>query len=71
MPRSVRAPFPFVPASNLEFHSEAEPMWQRLLQDMANAKRRLWIENYIFDDGAAANAVLAAIESAIKNGATV
>jgi len=38
---------------------------------MANAKRRLWIENYILEDGVAANSILVAIESAVNNGASV
>ncbi|NQU50765.1 MAG: hypothetical protein HQ519_19105 [Planctomycetes bacterium] len=71
MPRSVKAPFPFVPAPDLEFFSDAAATWQRLLADLATAKRRIWLENYILEDGAAANAILEVLIPALKRGVQV
>ena len=42
-----------------------------MLEDAAGAKRRLWIENYILEDGQAAEALLEAIAAARANGAEV
>jgi cardiolipin synthase A/B len=71
MPRIVRAPYPFVPADRLEFHSEAGEIWQRLLADLQSARKRLWIENYILEDGKAADAVCAALKVAAERGAQI
>jgi cardiolipin synthase A/B len=71
MPRIVRAPYPFVPAERLEFHFEAAATWDRLLTDLKSARKRLWIENYILEDGEAADAVCAALKVATENGAKV
>lgn len=71
MPRSIRGPFPAVAVPPLEFHPEAHETWRRMLADAAGATRRLWIENYILEDGQAAEALLEAIATAHANGAEV
>jgi cardiolipin synthase A/B len=71
MPRSISGPFPAVAAPLLEFHPDAETTWQRMLADAASARKRLWIENYILEDGAAAEALLVAVQAARANGAEV
>ena len=71
MPRSVRAPFPFVPAADLELYSKAREMWPRLLADLDKAKRRIWLENYIFEDGTVANALLEHLIPALDRGVEV
>lgn len=71
MPRTIRGPFPAVAAPELEFHPDARTTWQRMLNDAASATKRLWIENYILEDGEAAEALLNAVKSARANGAEV
>lgn len=71
MLRRVRSAFPAVSLAGAEFHSVAESTWERMLADAASATERLWIENYIFEDGLAANALLRAVQQACKNGADV
>lgn len=71
MPRTIRGPFPAVAAPALEFHPDARTTWQRMLKDAASAKKRLWIENYILEDGVAAEALLDAVKSARAHGAEV
>lgn len=71
MPRAIRGPFPAVAVPPLEFHTDAAQTWERMLADAASATRRLWIENYILEDGQAADALLAAIQAARANGAEV
>jgi cardiolipin synthase A/B len=71
MPRSVRAPFPFVPAPDLELYSKAREMWPRLLDDISSAKRRIWLENYIFEDGVVAQAIFERLQPALDRGVEV
>jgi len=71
MPRAIRAPFPAVPAAGLEFHPDASTTWSAMLADIASARQRVWFENFILDDGVAADALLRAFESAIAHGAQV
>jgi phosphatidylserine/phosphatidylglycerophosphate/cardiolipin synthase-like enzyme len=69
MSRSLRAPFPFVPLDRTELHVEASSTWKRLLEDIASARHEVLFENYIFVDGAAADALLHAFQAAAANGA--
>lgn len=71
MPRSVRAPFPFVPAPDLELYSKARETWLRLLDDLGAAKRRIWLENYIFEDGTVATELLKKLIPALERGVQV
>lgn len=71
MPRTIRGPFPAVAAPSLEFYSEARLTWKQMLEDAASAEKRLWIENYILEDGEAAEALLEAVKSARARGAEV
>ena len=67
MPRSIRGPFPAVAVPPLEFHPEARETWRRMLEDAAGAKRRLWIENYILEDGQAGDNVGALLRGIEKD----
>ena len=71
MPRTIRGPFPAVAIPPPEFHPDARTTWERMLADAAGARKRLWIENYILEDGEAAEALLRAIQAARANGAEV
>jgi phosphatidylserine/phosphatidylglycerophosphate/cardiolipin synthase-like enzyme len=71
MPRALRGPFPAAPVPTPELHTDARATWPRMFADAARAKKRLWIENYILEDGEAAEALLKAVQQARANGAEV
>lgn len=71
MARAIRAPFPSVALPAAEFHPEPGPTWERLLSDVAAARRRVWLETYILEDGVAADALLEAVTEARQRGAEV
>jgi len=71
MPRSLRSPFPYVPLGPTELHMDASGTWDRLLGDIANAREEVLFETYIFVDGVAADALLAALTTAKSNGASI
>lgn len=69
--RSLRAPYPFAPAPSIELHADPRATWERLLADLASARSRLLVENFIFSDGLAGSAVADALVRAASNGARV
>lgn len=69
--RRFRAPYRFVPGESLELLAEPRATWDRLLADLAAAQRRVVIENYIFEDGQAGEALSAALEQAARAGVDV
>ncbi len=72
MPRRPRRiPHPFVPRGELEAFAAPGPTWKRLLEDLARAERRLLVENYIFEDGKAGEAVLERLIAAAERGLDV
>jgi len=72
MPSGVlRAPYPFAAAPELELLADPEQTWERLLADLASARRSLRIENFIFNDGLAGAAVVDAVVRAADHGARV
>ncbi len=71
MARTLQAPFPFVEAQELSFHTDPATTWAALAQDLAGAKQRIWLENYIFEDGVAADSLVAAFSQARTAGAEI
>jgi len=72
MPRRPRRiPHPFVPRGELEAFAAPEPTWKRLLDDLSGARGRILIENYIFEDGVAGEAVLERLIAAAERGLDV
>lgn len=71
MPRPLRAPFPFTETEGIELHCRAERTWERMLEDLRSAKRRILFENYILRDGIACEQVLEALLEAAGRGVRV
>ncbi len=69
--KTIRSPYPSVSVADAELHSSPEATWQRLLEDLASARREVVLENFIFRAGIAADAVIDSLRRAAANGAKV
>ncbi|MBT3339747.1 MAG: phosphatidylserine/phosphatidylglycerophosphate/cardiolipin synthase family protein [Planctomycetes bacterium] len=71
MPKTFHAPYPFVPAGEVSLHTQAESTWHSLLADLRTARQLLLVENYIFEDGLAGDAIADALCAAAEAGVRV
>ncbi len=71
MPKTFRAPYPFVPAGQVSLHTQAADTWKTLLGDLRAAQQLLLVENYILEDGLAGDAVADALCAAAESGVRV
>lgn len=71
MPRPTKAVFAPVPIGRVQVIAEPRRTWSRLLADIAEAREEVLVENYILLDGRAADALIGALQCAVKAGARV
>jgi len=71
MSRPLRAPYPFVPIEGDRLFRSMEATWAMLLEDLGGATEEILLENYILVDGAAADALFAALKLAHQQGARI
>ncbi|MBC8369523.1 MAG: cardiolipin synthase B [Planctomycetes bacterium] len=54
-----------------DLYTEAESTWTQLLTDISQSKHSVLFENYIWNEGDASDALIAALTTAKNNGATI
>ena len=71
MRRPLKSVFPPVPLGQAEVVADPRRTWQRLLDDVASARREVLLENYILLEGAAADALVDTLVGVAARGVRV
>ncbi|MGN0654995.1 MAG: cardiolipin synthase [Oscillospiraceae bacterium] len=68
---SEKTGFPVLPCESAEYYSVGEKLWQQLLIDLETAKKSIYAEYFIIEDGVMWGSIMEILERKVKEGVDV